>query len=450
MDRNTREAGGKAKTKEQASRIQEAAPMINSAYHDGRTKDDVAREMKEATQGDGLYILGHWMDVLDGDAAAYLAHFVYYQGTQKRRDRFIFDSDEAVREKRGKTLTNRKLRRIRRDLLQLGLIEVKPGPHRVTMVRPNMTLIKAWNRYGDYDQAVLAVLKEWANGTDADPDDKRSSQQPDSDDQKSPQREQNVTTLTPKGNHSDDKKSPLITNTPNNPDTLSQSPHAKFDNAKLERCLELLGEGEISKKGLDAIAKVLPDLAARYPRPDPVYVAKLYLDKMAWMKANEREPVKFHDRYFANHYRQIHDEMEAETRSRGSSGGGFFRAADEERHERPTTELDVEAVLAEVRARTDDRETATPAQTPGETVTLEESVNGTPRQPKTVLGLLLPDGACHEHVAEALEYGNQAAGILASKVAEHLRGKREDYLDEVGKVLPQVRAAMAHTEKEVA
>ncbi len=149
--------------------IEEATPLMNREYFKAHTRETVVTERKAAMQGQGVFIPRHWLDVLDGDAAAWLSRFVHYEGTQSRTDGFISDSYEQVREELGKRFTDHVQKRVKRYLRRLGLIEAKPGPSRVTMVRPNIKLIKAWKEYGDYDEAVFALLEGTYRETESAP-----------------------------------------------------------------------------------------------------------------------------------------------------------------------------------------------------------------------------------------------------------------------------------------
>jgi hypothetical protein len=182
------------------------------------------------------------------------------------------------------------------------------------------------------------------------------------------------------------------------------------------------------------VAEALPNLIAEYPALDPVGTCRSYLDKLAWLKANKKPPVKYHDSYLAGHFQREADKLAAEPPNPHGAGTPFFTAekADE---------------LYEPETTTPPPHTAEPvSEKAGEVITLEDSVHGTSREPETVRTLLLPGGKLHKDVPEAMEYASQAPDILARRVAGHLGGKPEEYVEEVVEVLKEIPRA----ESEVA
>lgn len=286
--------------------IEEAMPEMTKRYYEAHTRETVAPERKAAMEGRGVFIPSHWLDILDGDAAAYLAHFTHYEGTQSRTDGFISDSEEDTQKKLGKRFTPKKQGRIRRDLRRLGLAEFKPGWGRVTMVRPNMTLIKAWKHYGDYDEAVYALL-EGRQGQD-----ETSSQSG----QKVPtQSVQKVPTVATKGRDGHDKTSSLNTKTPETPKTLSQRAHARPEpereerkeeknQGKVKRSVAILSDIPSINADARMLTRLVTTLAEKHPRVDPVKVCRSYGDHVAGLP----EPVRSHQRLLGKFF-----ETEAES-----------------------------------------------------------------------------------------------------------------------------------------
>lgn len=311
---------------EQITPIEEAMPAMTKRYYEARPQRAVASERKESMQVRSWNTPAHWGDVLDGDAATYLTRLVSFEGTQSRRDGYVSDSRENIRtgpKGLGRRYSDHVQRRIERDLRRLGLIETRPGWHRETMARPNMELIKAWNHYLDYDEAVLAVLEgRWTDTESAPP----------TDGMRTPGATESVGSSY--GKRSMDlrkaqvdatESARLNTPTPYTPDTHSQRAPARPE-PETERKEEIKERVEVSPK-ISKSVEVLSDiegigdprmltrlvetLAEKYPTVDPVNACKKYPDVVAKAAADNR-PVRSHRVYLEGHFEREAASVEAE------------------------------------------------------------------------------------------------------------------------------------------
>jgi hypothetical protein len=431
-------AQSQAETREE-SEMAKALLDQSRTYYEGRNRSVIAEERATAMKGQGVFMPTHWLDILDGNAAIYLAHFAHYEGTQSREDGFISDSDEAIREKLGKRFTPKVLWRVRKDLQRLGLAEVRPGTHRVTMVRPNVELLKAWQEYGDYDEAVMALLEgrfSWGQET-------------------------------PEGNHHDSQRSSLNTVTlSNSTETLSNSPPERVEtaheNPTVERCLSVLREMKTDQKNWESVVAILPDLLKQHPvLTNPVDTCRKYLDKIAWRKAENQPPIRFHAKYLTGHFQQEAAEVEAQPRNRHGAGTEFFRAADLDQAERPQervwenaqekAEQDPDSWQAEYmrlmkRVKTPDKPSGPPPEDPS-----PEAGEGTV-QPTlaAVRGLLESGGAFHDYAVTVIEEGCPEDWLVAliRHVAKKLEATPEDCREHVFVVVREL--AKQHEKEEVA
>ena len=325
------------KDAEQPTPMEKVVADMNRRYYVSQTRETIVSERKAATNGRGVFIPRHWLDILDGDAAAYLAHFTHYEGRQSRADGFVSDSNDDIREKLGKRFTNHVQGRVRRDLKRLGLAEFRPGWARVTMVRPNMTLLKAWKEHGDYDEAMYALLEGRYGDTET---------APLGDTETVPQSNGKRSTVTRKACDGDTESAPLNTETPVTPETLSQGARARPEpmrderrgeeeknRGKMERCVEVLGDIEGTGDSR-MLARLVETLAGKYPKVPLLDACKSYRDKTAGMAA-QGKPIHNHQAYLEGHFEREAARIASEPAHAFGADAPVFKASDQEVHPRP-------------------------------------------------------------------------------------------------------------------
>lgn len=307
-----------------------------------RDRAAVRREVRGLMDGKGVYVPVKWAKRWDPETAMYLGHFLSHAGTQRDRGGWIWDSEQEVFDKTG--ITPRKQRPRKERLREEGVIEVKTGGiGNKTHVRVNVPLLKLMDDSPSFEEVAAEVERAPVERT------------PDRTDELAERRERrqsapNVKT-DPEVHSAPDVQSGLhetykAVHTPgtkrfargvqthnfNSAVTPSNSPEperVERTNGRAAKCLDVLGEMEMSKKDRERLPNVLDGLVARYPKLDAVTLCREVVNYAATKQVGN--VAKLLETFFVNGERK----RQAEPTNPQGADSPVFKASDQEVHPRP-------------------------------------------------------------------------------------------------------------------
>ncbi len=303
-----------------------------------RDRAAVRREVRGLMDGKGVYVPLKWAKRWDPETAMYLGHYVSYAGTQRDRHGWISDSEREVEDKTG--ITPRRQRPRKKRLVEEGVIEVRTGGiGNKTQVRVNIPLLKLMDEAPSFEGIAAEVERAPVERT------------PDRTDELAERRERRraatQANAEPEDHSAPDVQSGLHetykavhtpgtkrfargvqTHNSNSAVTPSNSPEperaVERTDGRAAKCLDVLGEMEMSKRERERLPNVLEGLVGRYRKLDAVAVCREVVNYASTRQVGS--PAKLLETFFEN----AEQKRQAEPTNPHGADAPVFKASEQE------------------------------------------------------------------------------------------------------------------------